>query len=328
VEVAGRQARRIGLGCMGMSFSYAPDPASDDPLAVIGAALTPSTVPEATVIDTADVYGPFVNEELVGRALAALRRTSGGAPSSTALVATKVGLVATGEGNRTVPDGRPDRLRAAVEASLRRLGVERLGLLYLHRVDPAVPLEESWGALADLVAAGKAAALGLSEVGVAELTRAARIHPVAAVQSELSLFRRTQLSEVVPWCERRQATFVAYAPLGRGWLTGTIDTGTRFGADDFRHRLPAFAPEALRANGELVAAVLDVAARHDATPGQVALAWLLAQSPAVLAIPGTRRIARLRENLAALDLVLDPADLAALSALPEPTQPRYPEDRR
>ncbi len=319
--IGGRPVRRIGLGCMGMSFAYGRDPGSDDPLAVLGAALDRGRPAAAVVLDTADVYGPFANEELVGRALR-------GRDPASVVVASKAGLVATGDRNGVRSDGRPEHLRAAVDASLRRLGVDRIDLHYLHRVDPAVPIEESWGALAELVAAGKLHALGLSEVGPAELRRAHAVHPVAAVQSELSLFRRVQLAETVPWCERHGATFVAYAPVGRGWLTGSVDAGTTLDADDFRSRLPAFAPDALRDNQALLVHVREIARRRGATPAQVALAWLLHQSPAVVAIPGTRRVARVEENLGALELALDRSELDLLSSTPQPTQPRYARSDR
>jgi aryl-alcohol dehydrogenase-like predicted oxidoreductase len=316
-----RSVLRVGLGCMGMSFSYGRDTASDDPAVVLDAAIGRGSADAAIVLDTADVYGPFTNEELVGKALR-------GRDRSGVLLASKAGLVATGEGTRTRVDARPEHLRAAVDASLLRLGVERLDLHYLHRVDPAVPLEESWGALAGMISAGKVAALGLSEVGVGELDRAQAIHPVAAVQSELSLFRRVQLHDVVPWCERNGTTFVAYAPLGRGWLTGTIDAATTLGADDFRRRLPVFSADARRHNQPLLGQARAIADRHGVTVGQVAVAWLLAQSPQIIAIPGTRRVARLTENLAALALDLDVDEVARLSNTPEPTQPRYAEEPR
>lgn len=302
---------------MGMSFSYAEDPGSDKPLDVLAAALAGGTV-VPVMLDTADVYGPYTNERLIGDALG--RHGNAGA-----FVASKGGLVATGRGNGTRVDGRPTHLRSAVDQTLDRLGLDRLDLYYLHRIDPAVPLEESWGALAELVTAGKLAALGLSEVCLAELDRASAIHPVAAVQSELSLFRRVQLREVVPWCEQHAAAFVAYAPLGRGFLTGAIHDGSRLPDGDFRSRLPLFAPDAVRENQPLLAAVRTVARRRGATPGQVALGWLLAQSTSIVAVPGTRRIARLRENLAASGLELDADDLALLLSLPEPRQPRYAE---
>ncbi|MBM9464047.1 aldo/keto reductase [Aeromicrobium sp. YIM 150415] len=311
----------VGLGCMGMSFAYGDDTASDDPRVVLGIAAQAGTAERAMMLDTADVYGPFHNEELLGRVLSHVERER-------VLVASKAGLIATGDGNRTRIDARPEHLREAVDASLQRLRMERIDLHYLHRVDPSVPIEESWGTLAEMATAGKIAALGLSEVGVDELERAQAVHPVAAVQSELSLFRRAQLAEVVPWCERNGLVFVAYAPLGRGWLTGAVSPATRFGEDDFRSRLPMFAPQAILENQSLLAEVRAIAERRRVTAGQVALSWLSAQSPAIVAIPGTRRISRLWENLDSRRLRLDSDELDRLSGVPEPRQPRYAESAR
>ncbi len=268
-----------------------------------------------TMLDTADVYGPFVNEELVGRALAGRR--------DEAVVATKVGLVVGAEGGYPLRNAaHPDRIRAEVDGSLRRLGVDTIDLYYLHRVDPEVPLEESWGALAEIVAAGKARNLGLSEVTTAELDLAHAIHPVSAVQSELSLWWRDRLDDVLPWCRAHDAALVPYAPLGRGFLTGTITEAT-FGEDDFRSRLPRFTSEQIAANQALVDTVRSVGARHEATPAQVALAWLLALDPCVIPIPGTKRMRYLEDNAGATDLLLSETDLAELDAMPAPTAPRY-----
>ena len=314
--VAGRAVGRVGLGCMGMSFSYGADPASDTPDAVIRTAAELAPPGAAVMLDTADVYGPYTNESLIGQAVVDL-------DEGAVLVASKGGLVATGQGNRTVPDGRPEHLRRAVDGTLLRLGVDRLDLYYLHRIDPQVPLAESWGALADLVAAGKVSALGLSEVDTNALDLAHAIHPVAAVQSELSLFRRLQLDRVVPWCEERGATFVAYAPLGRGFLTGAINERTTIGQDDFRSRMPLFAADSVKENLPLVDRLRALARDRGATPGQVALAWLQAQSGVIVAIPGTRRALRVRENLGSCDVRLCADEVDQLSALPEPRQPRY-----
>jgi aryl-alcohol dehydrogenase-like predicted oxidoreductase len=307
-----RPVGAIGLGCMGMTFAYAADPASDDPAAVVDRALDLGV----TVLDTADVYGPFSNEELLGKVLGGRREA--------AFLATKCGLVVTRpEPLQVTPDGRPEHVRAAADGSLRRLGVDTIDLFQLHRVDPAVPLEDTWGAMAELVAAGKVRAVGMSEVTVDQLDRAAAIHPVAAVQSELSLWSREPLDGVVGWCERHGATFIAYSPLGRGFLTGAITAATAFGPADFRSQLPRFTPAARAANQAIVAALAAVAARHGAAPGQVALAWVLAQSRSIVAIPGTRRVARLEENAAAAELRLTAADLAELTAAPLPEQTRY-----
>lgn len=312
VSIDGRPVGRIGLGCMGMSFAYAPDDGSDDPTAVITAALDAGV----DLIDTADVYGPFTNEEVVGTALRGQR--------DRAFLATKVGLEVTQTEPSTVArNGRPDHIRAAVDGSLQRLAVDRIDLYQLHRVDPEVPVHETWGAMAEAVTAGKVAALGMSEVTVEQLDAAHAIHPVASVQSELSLWTRQPLEAVVPWCAGHGAAFIAFSPLGRGFLTGTIRAGRTFGSNDFRSQLPRFTPEALDDNEDLIRVVESVAAAREATPGQVALSWLLAQSPTIVAIPGTRRVSRVRENAAAAGMRLTAAELEALDAAPLPEQDRY-----
>jgi aryl-alcohol dehydrogenase-like predicted oxidoreductase len=268
-----------------------------------------------TLIDTADAYGPFSNEELVGRALQGRR--------DQVVLATKVGLVVDDAATQRLHrDGRPEHIRAACDASLRRLRSDVLDLYQLHRVDEQVPLEDSWGAMAGLLQAGKVRAVGLSEVGVAELDRAGAIHPVATVQSELSLWTRGPLADVLPWCQANDTAFIPFAPLGRGFLTGTI-TAASFAGEDFRARNPRFTQAALRANLAIVERVRAVAARHQATPAQVALAWLLAQGEQVVPIPGTKRVRYLEENAAAADLDLTAADLAELDALPAPVGARY-----
>jgi aryl-alcohol dehydrogenase-like predicted oxidoreductase len=219
-------------------------------------------------------------------------------------------------------DGRPEHVREAVEGSLRRLGVDVIDLYQLHRVDPEVPLEETWGAMAVLVDEGKVRALGLSEVGVEELERAHAIHPVSSLQSEASLWTRGALADVVPWCAEHGATFLPFAPLGRGFLTGTL-APQQFPAGDFRKNNPRFQPEAMDANLALVERVRAVASRLEATPAQVALAWLLAQGEHVVPIPGTKKVSRLEENAAAASVTLSAADLAELDALPEAVGERY-----
>ena len=302
----------VGLGCMGMTYAYTTGGQDDESsIAVLNRALDLGV----TLIDTANVYGPFTNEELVGRALQGRREE--------AVLATKVGLVIDADGSPPRRDGRPEHVREGIDASLRRLGVDHVDLYQLHRVDPEVPLEDSWGALAETVAAGKARAIGLSEVSVAELDRAQAVHPVASVQSELSLWTRGPIIDgVVPWCHEHGAAFLPFSPLGRGFLTGTI-TAASFAADDFRSRNPRFTQEAVAANQRLVEAVREVADRRGATPGQVALAWLLAQDEAVIPIPGTKRLAYLEENAAAADLDLTKEDLAELDALPAAVGGRY-----
>jgi aryl-alcohol dehydrogenase-like predicted oxidoreductase len=302
----GRPVGTVGLGCVGMSAEYNTADIDDDrSLRVISRGIELGV----QFFDTADVYGPHANELLLGRAL-----------TGDAVIATKAGLVI--EAGRSRPCGRPDHLRAACDASLGRLGVPVIDLYYLHRVDPDVPLEESWGALADLVSAGKVRALGLSEVTAAQLDRAHAIHPVASVQSELSLWTRGPLAAVVPWCQANGALFVAYAPLGRGYLTGAVRSAA-FEPDDIRFGNPRFSAEAIAANRAILDVVGAVAGRHDATPGQVAIAWVLAQGEHVLPIPGTKRVRYLEENCAAADLSLTPADLADLAALPAPVGARY-----
>jgi len=308
----GTEVGAIGLGCMGMSAAYSSAERDDaESVAVIHRAVELGV----TLIDTADVYGPFTNEELVGRALHGRR--------DQVVLATKCGLVM--DDPATFPprrDGRPEHVREACDASLRRLGTDVVDLYQLHRVDERVPVEETWGAMAGLVQAGKVRAIGMSEVGVDELERAQAIHPVASVQSELSLWTRDPLAEVLPWCAAHRAAFIPFSPLGRGFLTGRI-TAASFASDDFRAHNPRFASEALQANLALVDRIRTVAGRFGATPAQVALAWVLAQGEQVVPIPGTKKLAYLEENAAAADLQLGQADLAELDALPAPVGARY-----
>ncbi len=311
-RVAGRDTGPIGLGCMGMSWAYDADQRDDaTSIRVIHRALELG----ATLLDTADIYGPYTNEELVGRALEGRR--------DEAVLATKCGMVVEDIAEyRLGRDGRPEHVREAIDASLRRLRTDHIDLYQLHRVDEKVPVEETWGAMAETVAAGKARAIGLSEVGVDELERAQAIHPVASVQSELSLWTRDALAEVVPWCAAHDAAFLPFAPLGRGFLTGSLPP-REFAPGDFRRNNPRFQPSAMDANQALVERVGAVAQRHGATPAQVALAWVLAQGEHVVPIPGTKRIERLEENVAAAELTLSPEDLAELDALPAPVGSRY-----
>ncbi|MGZ4276247.1 MAG: aldo/keto reductase [Solirubrobacteraceae bacterium] len=303
----------VGLGCMGMTWAYDPtDRDEAEAIATIHRALALGV----TLLDTADMYGPHTNEELVGRALDGRR--------DEAVLATKGGLVVeSADPIRLRRDGRPEHIRAAIDASLRRLGVDHVDLYQLHRVDPEVPLEETWGAMAEAVTAGKARAIGLSEVGVAELERAHALHPVASVQSELSLWTRDALGEVLPWCAAHGAAFIPYSPLGRGFLTGRLDGATSFASGDFRSGLPRFTDAARAANEAIVERVRAVAGRLGAQPSQVALAWVLAQGEHVVPIPGTRRRRWLEENAAAASLRLSAADLAELDALPAPAGARY-----
>ncbi|YCK38015.1 aldo/keto reductase [Actinomadura sp. ATCC 39365] len=310
----GPEVGAVGLGCMGMTWAYGDSPDAEDPRTVIGRALDLGV----NFLDTADVYGPFTNEETVGRAIAGRREE--------VVLATKGGNVARTTENGApalpVPDGRPEHLRAAVDASLRRLGVDHVDLYYLHRPDPEVPVEESVGALAEMVAAGKALAVGVSEFSLEQLDRAQAVHPIKAVQSELSLWTRDHLSTSLEWCARHDAAFVAYSPLGRGFLTGRFREAG-FSPDDYRSRNPRFQEENLKANLVIVDAVERIAARHQATAAQVALAWTLAQGERVVPIPGSRRRSRVEENAAAAHLRLTPEDLADLDALPAPAGSRY-----
>jgi aryl-alcohol dehydrogenase-like predicted oxidoreductase len=309
---SGIEVGAVGLGCMGMSHGYDVGTAVEsESIAVIHRALDIGV----TLLDTSDVYGPHTNEELVGRALVGHR--------DRAVLATKCGLV---PGTSTAPgvtrNGRPDYVRSAMDASLQRLGVDHVDLYQLHRVDPDVPVAESWGAFAELVTAGKTRAIGLSEVTVEQLEICHAIHPVSTVQSELSLWTRDWTDDVLPWCLENGVAFLPYSPLGRGFLTGAL-SGREFGSDDFRGGLPRFEPQAMAENQAIVDAVASVAARYDATSAQVALAWDLAQGPNVVPIPGTKRVSRLEENAASADLVLSAEDLAILDALPTPTGGRY-----
>jgi aryl-alcohol dehydrogenase-like predicted oxidoreductase len=308
---SGLSVGEIGLGCMPMNWAYIGDSSDTESIQVIHRALDLG----ATLLDTADVYGPFTNEELIGRALVDQRER--------AVLATKTGLVAGPNGGYPLRnDARPEHIRDSVDGSLRRLRTDVIDLYQLHRIDPDVPLEESWGAMAELVTAGKVRALGLSEVNVGELTRAHAIHPVASVQSELSLWFTERLDDVVPWCAQNDAAFIPYAPLGRGFFTGTMSTAST-DPNDFRSSLPRFTQGAIDANQVIVDRVRTVADRHSATPAQIAIAWLLCQGPHIVPIPGTRRLPHLEDNAAAAAIHLSAEDLAELNDLPETTGSRY-----
>ena len=289
----------LGLGCMGMSSAYGPAANTQDMITLIRDAHERGV----TFFDTAEAYGPFANEELVGEALAPIR--------DQVIIATKFGFdinPLTGErGSGT--NSRPEHIRSAVEGSLRRLRTDRIDLLYQHRVDPQVPIEDVAGAVKQLIAEGKVKHFGLSEAGVQTIRRAHAVHPVAAVQSEYSLFWRGPEVELLPLLEELGIGFVPFSPLGAGFLTGKIDPNTEFAANDFRNIVPRFSPEARRANMALVEVVKAVATRKGATPAQVALAWLLAQKPWIVPIPGTTKLHRLEENLGAVSLKLNDQDL-------------------
>ncbi|WP_424213644.1 aldo/keto reductase [Streptomyces sp. BI20] len=305
----------VALGCMGMSWGYDQEGRDDErSIAVVHRALDLGR----TLLDTADQYGPFTNEALLGRALAGPHRAR-------AVLATKGGLVVDDPAtHRSRRNGRPEHLRAALEASLTRLRTDHVDLYQLHRVDPAVPLEETWGAMAELVAEGKARRLGLSEVSVDEIERAAAIHPVTSVQSELSLWSREPLADgVLDHCARAGITFLAYAPLGRGFLSGAIRSAADLPAVDGRHATPRFSAEAIAANQPIADRVREVAARHGVSGARVALAWVLARAGNVVALPGSKTLAHLEDNVRAVELVLTEEDTAALSALPAARGTRY-----
>jgi aryl-alcohol dehydrogenase-like predicted oxidoreductase len=308
---SGLSVGAVGLGCMPMNWAYGGETSEDEAFRAIHRAIDLGV----TLLDTADVYGPFTNEDLVGRALVGCR--------DEVVLATKVGLVVGPNGGYPLAnDGRPAHIGSAIDASLLRLRTDAIDLYQLHRIDPAVPLEDSWGAMAELVEAGKVRALGLSEASVDELRRARAIHPVASVQSELSLWTRDHLAEVVPWCAANGVAFIPFSPLGRGFLTGAI-TAAAFEDADFRARNPRFSQQAIEANRAIVERIRVVAERHDATPAQIAIAWTLAQGPNVIPIPGTRRTRYVEENAAAATIRLTEKDLGDLDALPEAAGARY-----
>ncbi|MGW3562514.1 aldo/keto reductase [Streptomyces sp. NPDC000941] len=308
----GPQVGVIGLGTMGMSFLYDMAAPRDEAtsISVIHQALDLGV----TLIDTADVYGPYTNEELVGRALTGRR--------DRAVLATKVGRVVVdptgGPDNLPVlaGNGRPEHIRASIDASLRRLGTDHVDLYQLHRADPQVPIEETWGAMAEAVAAGKARHLGLSEVTVDQIQRAQAVHPVTTVQSEFSLWTRDVQAEVLPYCRQHGIGLLPYSPLGRGFLAGRFGSFDQLPRNDHRRRLPRFQQDNLRANLAIATKVREVADRIEATPAQVSLAWLTAQGPHIVPIPGTKTPKYLVDNAGAADLKLSPADLADLDAVP------------
>jgi len=297
----------IGLGCMGMSFSYGPAKDKTEMIALLRAAVERGV----DFFDTAEVYGPFTNEELLGEALAPLR--------DRVVIATKFGFdtdparAPTGDGTPRL-NSRPEHIREVAEASLKRLKTEVIDLFYQHRVDPEVPIEDVAGAVKELIKEGKVRHFGLSEAGVQTIRRAHAVQPVAALQSEYSLWWRQPEAEVLPALAELGIGFVPFSPLGRGFLTGAIDAATTFASGDMRANLPRFTPEARQANQALVDLIGRIAAQKQATPAQIALAWLLAQQPWIVPIPGTTKLARLDENLGALALQLTPADLAEIAS--------------
>jgi aryl-alcohol dehydrogenase-like predicted oxidoreductase len=309
------EAGPIGFGAMGMSFAYDHVTSEDDPVKVIQRAIDLGS----TMIDTADVYGPHTNEELVGRAIAGRREQ--------VVVATKVGLSCPDNdrdeferGRDLERDGSPANIKQGCDESLRRLGIDVIDLFYLHRPDDRIPIEESIGAFAELQDAGKIRAIGVSEVDVETLERAQSVRPLAAVQSEFSLWTRAPIETgVMAWCEENDVAMIPYSPLGRGFLTGRYEKASDFPEGDVRSRHPRFQPAAIEANLAIVARVRDVAARLEVAPGQVALAWLLTVGSQVIPIPGTKRFSYLEENIAAADVTLDAEALQALDELPDAT---------
>jgi aryl-alcohol dehydrogenase-like predicted oxidoreductase len=289
----------VGLGCMGMSFSYGPPKDKQEMTTLLRTAVERGV----TFFDTAEVYGPFTNEELVGEALAPLRRQ--------VVIATKFGFNLNTDGSPGWQglDSRPEHIKQVVEGSLKRLKTDVIDLLYQHRVDPKVPIEDVAGAVKELIQAGKVKHFGLSEAGVQTIRRAHAVQPLTALQSEYSLWMRTPEKEVIPALEELGIGFVSYSPLGRGFLTGKMSESTTFDSSDFRSTLPRFTPEALRANRALVDLLGSIAERKKATPAQIALAWLLAQKPWIVPIPGTTKLHRLEENIGAVSVELTPDDL-------------------
>jgi aryl-alcohol dehydrogenase-like predicted oxidoreductase len=305
------QVGAIGVGCMAMTNVYGPFD-EDEAVSVISKALDRG----ASMIDTAEVYGPFTNEELVGRAIAGRR--------DEVVISSKCGLSESEPGSyKFVPNGRPEYIHNACDGSLRRLGVDHIDIYYQHRLDVNVPIEDTLGAYVELIEAGKIGGIGLCEIDVATLQQATAVCPIASVQAELSLWTREQLDDLVPWCGLNGIGFVPYAPLGRGFLTGRYRSASDFKEGDFRASNPRFEEDALRQNLRLVDLVGVVAERHGATPGQIALAWVLAQGQHVVPIPGMEKLAYLDENLGAVDVSLTDSDLADLDSMPSATGSRY-----
>jgi aryl-alcohol dehydrogenase-like predicted oxidoreductase len=307
----------LGLGCMGMSFGYGPAADKQEMITLIRTAVERGV----TFFDTAEVYGPFTNEELVGEALAPFR--------DRVVIATKFGFkLDPGTFKQAGLDSRPEHIRQVAEASLKRLRTDVIDLFYQHRVDPDVPIEDVAGAVKDLIQAGKVKHFGLSEAGVQTIRRAHAVQPVAALQSEYSLWWREPEGEVMPALEELGIGFVPFSPLGKGFLTGKIDENTKFDSTDFRNIVPRFTPEARKANQALVDLLGTIAKRKSATPAQVALAWLLAQKPWIVPIPGTTKLHRLDENLGAAALELSTADLREIESAASKISvqgARYPE---
>lgn len=314
---SGLEVSALGLGCMGMSFAYGPAPDKKEMISLLRSAVERGI----TFFDTAEVYGPFTNEELLGEALAPLRNE--------VVIATKFGFKpAAADGKWADVDSRPEHIKEVVDASLKRLKTDVIDLLYQHRVDPAVPIEDVAGTVKDLIQQGKVKYFGLSEAGAQTVRKAHAVQPVSALQSEYSLWWREPEEEIIPTLEELGIGFVPYSPLGRGFLTGKIDENTTFDSTDFRNLVPRFSPEARKANQALVDLMGNIAENKNATPAQIALAWLLAQKPWIVPIPGTTKLHRLEENIGAVNIELTAGDLQEINnAASEITIQgnRYPE---
>ncbi|MBS4040913.1 MAG: aldo/keto reductase [Flavobacteriales bacterium] len=313
---SGLEVSALGLGCMGMSFGYGPAADKTEMIALI----RKSVELGVTFFDTAEVYGPYANEELVGEALAPFK--------GKVVIATKFGFAPDQDGRWTESNSRPEHIKSAVEGSLKRLKVESIDLLYQHRVDPNVPIEEVAGAVKDLIQAGKVKHFGLSEAGAKTIRRAHAVQPVAALQSEYSLWWREPKEEIIPTLEELEIGFVPFSPLGKGFLTGKMDEKTTFAPNDFRNVVPRFSEEARKTNLALIHHLEILADAHRATPAQIALAWLLAQKPWIVPIPGTTKLHRLEENLESVSLSLSSDDLFTIDqalAQIKLVGERYPE---
>jgi aryl-alcohol dehydrogenase-like predicted oxidoreductase len=307
----------LGLGCMGMSFGYGPAADKQEMISLIRSAVERGV----TFFDTAEVYGPFKNEELVGEALAPLR--------DQVVIATKFGFKIGPNGEQVGVDSRPAHIKAVAEASLKRLRTDRIDLFYQHRVDTDVPIEDVAGAVKELIDEGKVKHFGLSEAGVQTIRRAHAVQPLAALQSEYSLWWRRPEEEILPALDELGIGFVPFSPLGRGFLTGKIDENTTFDSSDFRNKVPRFTPEARKTNQTLVELLRSMGKRKDATPAQIALAWLLAQRPWIVPIPGTTKLHRLEENIGAVSVELTADDLREIDGAASEIKvegARYPEE--
>jgi aryl-alcohol dehydrogenase-like predicted oxidoreductase len=307
----------LGLGCMGMSYGYGPPPDKQEMISLIRSAVDRGV----TLFDTAEVYGPFTNEELLGDALAPVREQ--------VVIATKFGFTISPEGKQIGVDSRPEHVKEVAEASLQRLKIDYIDLFYQHRVDTDVPIEDVVGALKELIQEGKVRHYGLSEAGAQTIRRAHAVHPLTALQSEYSLWWRRPEGEVFPTLEELGIGFVPFSPLGRGFLTGKIDENTTFDSSDFRNIVPRFTPEARKANQALVNLLRSIGERKDATPAQLALAWLLAQKPWIVPIPGTTKLNRLEENIGGVSVELTSDDLREIDSAASEIQiegARYPEE--